>query len=279
MSQNEYPHDPFGGRPATDPDQSTPQSSGAEQPASQPAPGTGQAPGSQPAAPGDTAASSPYSAPQSPYGAPSSAGTGSPYGAPSPYQAPAADGAASAGAPPAGQQPYGGGQPGAGQAPYGAPQGGPQGYTGDAHPSAAPLPPGFSGAYDGPLSGQPVSPSDSRMWSMFAQLSAVLGYVIGAGFLGWVGPLMIFLVYKDRDRYVRYNAAESLNAAIATVIAEVVLIIVISILAVVTLGIGSILFPLVWVPALLHVIFAIIGAVKANQGIWWNYPLNIRLVK
>lgn len=206
MSQNEYPHDPFGGRPATDPDQSTPQTSGADQAASESAPGTG-------------------------------------------------------------------------QAPYGAPQGGPQGYTGDAHPSAGPLPPGFSGAYDGPLSGQPVSPSDSRMWSMFAQLSAVLGYVIGAGFLGWVGPLIIFLVYKDRDRYVRYNAAESLNAAIATLIAEVVLTIVISILAVITLGIGSILFPLVWVPALLHVIFAIIGAVKANQGVWWNYPLNIRLVK
>lgn len=286
MSQNEYPHDPFGSRPATDPDQSAPQSSGAEQPASQPAPGTGQAPGSRPAAaPEGAAASSPYAAPQSPYGAPSSAGTGSPYGAPSPYQAPAADGAASAGPAPSGQQPgaqhqpYGAGQPGAGQAPYGAPQGGPQGYTGDAHPSAAPLPPGFSGAFEGPLSGQPVSPSDSRMWSMFAQLSAVLGYVIGAGFLGWVGPLIIFLVYKDRDRYVRYNAAESLNAAIATVIAEVVLTIVITILAVVTLGIGSILVPLVWVPALLHVIFAIIGAVKANQGIWWNYPLNIRLVK
>ena len=98
MSQNEYPHDPFGGRPATESDQSAPQSSGAEQAASQPAPGTGQPSGSQPAAaPGDAAASSPYAAPQSPYGAPSSAGTGSPYGAPSPYQAPAADGAASAG--------------------------------------------------------------------------------------------------------------------------------------------------------------------------------------
>lgn len=187
MSQNEHPHDPFGGRPATDPDQSAPQSSGAEQAASEPTPGTGQAPGSQPAAaPGDAAASSPYAALPSPYGAPSSAGP-----APSGQQ------------PGAQHQPYGAGQPGAGHDPYGAPQAGPQGYTGDAHPSAAPLPPGFTGAYDGPLPGQPVSPSDSRMWSMFAQLSAVLGYVIGVGLLGWVGPLITFLVYKDRDRYIR----------------------------------------------------------------------------
>jgi uncharacterized Tic20 family protein len=114
---------------------------------------------------------------------------------------------------------------------------------------------------------------------MFAQLSAIVGYVIGAGFLGWLGPLIIFLVYKDRDRYVRYNAAESLNAAIATLIAEIALGVVITFLTIITFGIGSVLYVLIGVPALLHIIFAIIGAVKANQGEWWNYPLNIRFVK
>lgn len=176
----------------------------------------------------------------------------------------------------ANQQQHAGQQQHVGQQPYGGAQ---QPGADGPHPSSAPLPPGFKGLYEGPLSGQGVSASDSRMWAMFAQLSAVIGYVVGAGFLGWLGPLIIFLMYKDRDRYVRYNAAESLNAAIATVIAEIALLIVISILAVVTFGIGSLLYPLVWVPAVLHVIFAIIGAVKANQGVWWNYPLNIRLVK
>ena len=42
---------------------------------------------------------------------------------------------------------------------------------------------------------------------------------------------------------------------------------------------GFALFPLVGVPALLQLIFSIIGAVKANQGQWWNYPLNIRFVR
>ena len=135
------------------------------------------------------------------------------------------------------------------------------------------------GVFDGPLTGQPTTDSDSRLWAMFAQLSAIVGYVIGAGFLGWLGPLIIFLVYKDRDRFVRYNAAESLNAAIATVIAEIVLGIVFGIITIITFGIGSVLFVLIGVPALLHIIFAIIGAVKANQGEWWNYPINIRLVK
>ena len=37
------------------------------------------------------------------------------------------------------------------------------------------------------------------------------------------------------------------------------------------------LFSFFWDRSLL--IFAIIGAVRANHGEWWNYPLNIRLVK
>jgi len=153
------------------------------------------------------------------------------------------------------------------------------------HPSAGgtmnfdQAPAHVKGVFDGPLPGQPTTDSDAKLWAMFSHLSAIIGYVIGAGFLGWLGPLIIFLVYKDRNRYVRYNAAESLNAAIATLIAEIALGVVITIIAILTFGIGSVLYVLVGVPALLHIIFAIIGAVKANQGEWWNYPLNIRIVK
>lgn len=140
-------------------------------------------------------------------------------------------------------------------------------------------PPHVKGVFDGPLIGQPTTESDTKLWAMFAQLSAIVGYVIGAGFLGWLGPLIIFLVYKDRNRFVRYNAAEALNAAIATLIVEIALAIVFTIITVITFGFGSVLFALIGVPALVHVVFAIIGAVKAYQGEWWNYPVNIRLVK
>ncbi|MGO1900091.1 MAG: DUF4870 domain-containing protein [Brachybacterium sp.] len=42
---------------------------------------------------------------------------------------------------------------------------------------------------------------------------------------------------------------------------------------------GWALYPLVGLPALLQLIFSIIGAVKANQGEYWTYPVNLRLVK
>lgn len=114
---------------------------------------------------------------------------------------------------------------------------------------------------------------------MLAQLAVVIGYLVSFGTLGWLGPLIIFLVYKDRNRFIRFNAAEALNAAIAVVIAEIVLTIACAILAVISLGLLSFLFAVVAVPAILHIIFAIMGAVKANDRQWWNYPMNIRLVK
>src|SRR5699024_6055153 len=167
-----------------------------------------------------------------------------------------------------------------------APQ--PGGYDQGASPAAGPAhanaqqttsgpaapPADLKGVHEGALSGQPVSDSDARLWSLFAHLSAIIGYIVGVGFLGWLGPLIIFLVYKDRDRYVRYNAAEALNAAIAVAILSVVLWIGIAIIGVITLGIGFLLSPIAYIPAVVHCIFAIVGAVKSNQGAWWNYPVN-----
>ncbi|MGP5481420.1 DUF4870 domain-containing protein [Brachybacterium alimentarium] len=165
------------------------------------------------------------------------------------------------------------GQPGQ-QGPY-AQQQAP--YPGPAGVDAPP--PGTEGVYEGPLTGQPVNDSDARLWGMLSQLSVTLGHVMTWGFLGWVGPLIIFLVYKDRNRFVRFHAAEALNGAISVAIATVVLWVAIGIFGILTLSLGWALFPLAGVPVLVQLVFSIIGAVKANQGQWWSYPLNIRLVK
>ena len=290
MSQTPHPHDPFGtapGTPAPAPQTEQPEQSAPAVPSEHPehtASTTSElldvdAPApyapSEPGSPTSDPAQHPYDPYAAPAGAtpvaPGSSATPPPHGRPPHEQ------------PPHEQQPYG--QQPAAQQPSGSPQHptqypAPQAQTvpGGTMPLSQP-PAHVKGVFDGPLTGQPTTDSDSRLWAMFAQLSAIVGYVIGAGFLGWLGPLIIFLVYKDRDRFVRYNAAESLNAAIATVIAEIVLGIVFGIITIITFGIGSVLFVLIGVPALLHIIFAIIGAVKANQGEWWNYPINIRLVK
>lgn len=55
------------------------------------------------------------------------------------------------------------------------------------------------------------------------------------------------------------------------ILSSLIYAVVFSILIFVLIGI-----PLLWALALLFLIFPIIGAIKANDGIVWPYPLSIR---
>lgn len=201
----------------------------------------------------------PYAAPQDPYGA-QPGGPQQPYGAQQP-QPGAQHSYGAQQAQPGTQQPYGApqAQPGAQQ-----PQGAPAGAWSDVPP------PGTPGVSAAPMTGQPVTDSEARMWAMLAQLSTLV--------LGFIGPLVAYLIYRDRNRFVRFHAAEALNLAIGTAIAMVAGSILLTIVAAVTLGFGSLLFPLLFLIPIYPLIVAIIGAVKANNGEWWPYPVNIRFL-
>ena len=54
---------------------------------------------------------------------------------------------------------------------------------------------------------QPLSPADERTWAMLAHLSVLLNLV--TGFLGVGAALLIYLLYKNRSRYVAYQAMQS----------------------------------------------------------------------
>ena len=69
---------------------------------------------------------------------------------------------------------------------------------------------------------RPLSEPDARLWATFTHLSALIGIVVGAGFIGWLGPLIIFLVLKDRSAFVAEHATTTLNFQITMFIAAVV---------------------------------------------------------
>jgi uncharacterized protein len=54
---------------------------------------------------------------------------------------------------------------------------------------------------------QPLSSSDANTWAMLAHLSIVLN--LFTGIAGPVVALIIYLVFKDRSRYVGYHALQS----------------------------------------------------------------------
>ncbi|SFI49063.1 hypothetical protein SAMN04487751_1888 [Microbacterium saccharophilum] len=109
---------------------------------------------------------------------------------------------------------------------------------------------------------QPMSPADEKMWATLTHLSGI--------FFSFLGPLVAYLVLRERGPFVRAHTATALNFQLTLLIAYVVSSVLI--LAV----IGLVLLPLVGVVGL---VFAIVAAVKANQGEWYTYPLTITFVR
>ncbi len=107
-----------------------------------------------------------------------------------------------------------------------------------------------------------VSPSDERMWAIFAHL--------GPFIIGFLAPLIIFLVYKDRSEYIRDQSAEALNWQITLTIAAVVGFVLIIVL------VGFVILLAVSVAG---IVFGILAAIAANRGERYRYPWALRLVK
>jgi uncharacterized Tic20 family protein len=107
---------------------------------------------------------------------------------------------------------------------------------------------------------------DARMWGMLAHLSALVGLL---SIPPVVGPLVVWLVKRNEHAFVDDQGKEALNFQITMFIALLISG------ALICVGIGLILLPIV---GIVDLIFVIIAAVKANNGERYRYPFNIRLV-
>lgn len=121
----------------------------------------------------------------------------------------------------------------------------------------------------------PLSAQDRRLWSIAAHASAAVGALIG-GLGSFAGPLVVWLIYRERDPYVAGHALEALNFNIT-----VDLIVVIGLFfGLVTFGLGLLLVaPVLFVVGILWLVFTIQGSVAASNGQTYRYPLSIRLVR
>lgn len=95
-----------------------------------------------------------------------------------------------------------------------------------------------------------------------AILSHVLTLVVG-----FLAPLIIYLIKKDESSFVREHARESLNFQITVFILIVALFITL---------IGILL---VWIVGILALVFVIIATIKASEGKLYKYPFSLRLIK
>ncbi len=115
---------------------------------------------------------------------------------------------------------------------------------------------------------EPAS-GETKTWAMFIHLSALSG-LIGVPFGHIVGPLVLWLIKKDQNAELDAHGKEALNFQISSYIYGIVSALLILVL------IGIVLLPIVIIG---NLILTVVGAIKANNGEFYRYPLTIRFLK
>jgi hypothetical protein len=123
-------------------------------------------------------------------------------------------------------------------------------------PGTPPPPPPPTGSFN----------KDERLWASIAHLSGIL--------FAFVAPLVIWFIKREESKFVDDQAKEATNFQISVAIAMIAGIIL---SFVPIIGCITFIIPLVaWVAS---VVFAIIAAVKSNEGVAYRYPFTLRLIK
>jgi len=112
---------------------------------------------------------------------------------------------------------------------------------------------------------------EERNLAMIAHISGLIG-VFTAGYVGFLGPLIVYLVKKDTSYFVEEQAKEALNFQITMFIVALVMGIIVAISC-------FVLFPLFFVTPVLQCVFGIIATLAVRDGSSYRYPINIRFFR
>lgn len=126
-----------------------------------------------------------------------------------------------------------------------------------------------------PAASSGTTESQARTWNMLCHLSALAGFIIPFGHI--LGPLLVWQIKKNEIPSTDIHGKAALNFQITVTILAIAGAIVAVILS--FIGIGILLFPLVFLIGLCGLIFAIVAGIKANNGQAYKYPYSFELVK
>ncbi len=104
----------------------------------------------------------------------------------------------------------------------------------------------------------------ARQWAMILHLSQFAGYVVPLA--GMIAPIVIWQTKKDELPGIDEHGKAVVNWIISSIIYWIICVLLIFVI----IGI-----PMIIVMSLLAIIFPIVGAIKANDGKLWKYPLTI----
>lgn len=108
---------------------------------------------------------------------------------------------------------------------------------------------------------------DQQQYAMFIHLSLLLGLLFP--FVGLIVPLLLWLTKKENsyiDQHGRVVANWLISYSIYAFASFLLMFLFIGI-------------PMLVALAICHVVFAVLGGIKAKDGELWNYPMSIKFFK
>ncbi|MCB4436478.1 DUF4870 domain-containing protein [Alteromonas sp. McT4-15] len=108
----------------------------------------------------------------------------------------------------------------------------------------------------------------SRTYCTVIHLSQLTSFIIPG--LGLILPIVLWIANKDQDEAINQHGRVTANWLLSLLVYSVICMVLAFIL------IGFIGFAIL---GLLNLIFAIVAAMKANNGELWPYPLSIQFFK
>ena len=109
---------------------------------------------------------------------------------------------------------------------------------------------------------------DERTWGMLCHFSAFFGFIFPLGNI--LAPLIIWLIKKEELPFVEDQGKEVLNFQISMTI----YFIISGLLCIILVGIPIIIGLMIF-----NFIITIIAAISTNDGQFYRYPINLRLIK
>lgn len=114
----------------------------------------------------------------------------------------------------------------------------------------------------------PCAAADANTWGLFIHLSQFCAYLLPLA--GLIVPLILWQTKKNESDVIDRHGKVVMN----WLLTEMILLLIIIPFCFILIG-----FPLLFILALLGIVFPVIGAVKAGNGEVWPYPCSIRFFK
>lgn len=108
---------------------------------------------------------------------------------------------------------------------------------------------------------------EEKQFTVLMHISQFAGYIFP--FAGYALPIVMWVLFKDKSEVINEHGKKIINWMISSIIYGVFF----GILCFLLIG-----FPLLWALGICLIVFPILGAVKANEGIVWKYPGTINFL-